>query len=167
MKCELCKKKEAATAVKQQVEGEERELFVCPDCAKRAAASGPLVTSLVEMLLGAALDVQMPEFDTVICPGCGLPRAEFRKRGRAGCATCYETFAREIAPMLRDMQGSDQHVGKVPAREHLRRAREELESELKKAIRAQRYEDAAVLRDRIRKLLEGGTIPPGGAHGAA
>lgn len=164
MKCELCKQKEAATAVKQVVEGEERELFVCPDCAQRA--SGPLVTSLVEMLLGAAMDVQMPEFDTVVCPGCGLPRAEFRKRGRVGCATCYETFAREIAPMLRDMQGSDQHVGKVPAREHLRRAREELEAELKKAIRAQRYEDAAVLRDSIRKLREDGKLPPGGTHGA-
>jgi protein arginine kinase activator len=166
MKCELCKQKEAAAAIKQVVEGEEHELFVCPDCAQRAA--GPLVTSLVEMLLGAAIDVQLPEFDTVICPGCGLPRSEFRKRGRAGCATCYETFARELAPMLRDMHSGDHHVGKVPAREQLKRTRDELEAALKKAIRGQRYEDAAVLRDRIRQLGAGeGKNPPGEHHAAS
>jgi protein arginine kinase activator len=166
MKCELCKNKEAASAIKQVVDGEERELFVCPTCAQRAA--GPLVTSLVEMLLGAAIDVQLPEFDTLVCAGCGLPRSEFRKRGRVGCATCYETFAREVAPMLRDMHSGDHHVGKVPAREQLNRTRAELEATLKKAIRSQRYEDAAVLRDRLRQL-EAGTArtPPGDKHAAS
>ena len=158
MKCEHCKQHKAEVAIKQVVDGEEREFFVCPSCAQRAA--GTLVTSLVEMLLGAAIDLQLPERDTVACPACGLPRPEFRKHGRVGCASCYETFARELAPMLRDMHSGDQHVGKIPAREHVVRTRSELEDALKKAIQTQRYEDAAVLRDRIRNLKETGTSHP-------
>ena len=166
MKCELCKKHKAEVAVKQTVDGEERELFVCPSCAQRAA--GTLVTSLVEMLLGAAIDLQLPERDPLVCPGCGLSRPEFRKRARVGCARCYETFARELAPMLRDMHSGDHHVGKVPVRERVSRTRVELENALKLAIRTQRYEDAAVLRDRIRNLqATEPTPPPGDAHAAS
>ena len=166
MKCELCKKHKAEVAIKQAVDGEERELFVCPSCAQRAA--GTLVTSLVEMLLGAAIDLHLPERDPLVCPGCGLSRPEFRKRARVGCARCYETFARELAPMLRDMHSGDHHVGKMPARERVSRTRAELETALKTAIRAQRYEDAAVLRDRLHNLQATGTPPlPGDGHAAS
>ena len=166
MKCELCKKHKAEVAVKQVVDGEERELFVCGSCAQRTA--GTLVTSLVEMLLGAAIDLQLPERDALVCPGCGLPRSEFRKRARVGCARCYETFARELAPMLRDMHSGDHHVGKVPARERLTRTRSELDVALQTAIREQRYEDAAMLRDRIRNLESAEkTLPPGDSHAAS
>lgn len=166
MKCELCKQHKAESAIKQMVDGEERELFVCTSCAQRVA--GSLVTSIVELLLGAAIDLRLPERDTLACPGCGLSRTEFRKRARVGCAQCYETFARELAPMLRDMHSGDQHVGKVPAREGLSRTRAELETALQKAIRAQRYEEAAVLRDRIRTLPSAGTPPtPGEGHAAS
>ncbi|MEI8243410.1 MAG: UvrB/UvrC motif-containing protein [bacterium] len=166
MKCELCKLKKAEGAIKQVVDGEERELFVCPSCAQRAA--GTLVTSLVEMLLGAAIDLQLPERDPLTCPGCGLSRPEFRKRARVGCARCYETFARELAPMLRDMHSGDHHVGKIPERERASRTRAELETALKSAVQAQRYEDAAILRDRIRNLhAKRPLTPPGDEHAAS
>ena len=165
MKCEICKQQQASVAIKQTVDGEERELFVCTACAQRTA--GPLVTSLVELLLGAAVGLQLPERDTLVCPECGLSRPEFRKRARVGCARCYETFARELTPMLRDMHSGDHHVGKTPARERLCRTRSELENELKSAIRAQRFEDAALLRDRIRNLRATETPPPPGDGHAA
>jgi protein arginine kinase activator len=165
MKCEICKQQKAQVAIKQVVDGEERELFVCSGCAQRTA--GTLVTSLVEMLLGAAIDLQLPARDTLVCGGCGLSRTEFRKRGRVGCARCYETFARELAPMLRDMHSGDHHVGKMPLRERVTRTRAELERELRGAIRAQRFEEAAVLRDRIRKLEAPESVPPPGDGHAA
>lgn len=166
MNCELCQKHKAEAAIKQMVGGEERELFVCPSCAQRAASSQ--VTSVVEMLLGAAIDIHLPERDTLVCPGCGLSRTAFRQRARVGCARCYETFARELAPMLRDMHSGDQHVGKVPARERVNRTRAELDAALKSAIRAQHYEEAAVLRDRIRTLQTAEVpLPPGDAHAAS
>ena len=165
MKCEICQQQRAEVAVKQTVDGEERELFVCASCAQRAA--GTVVTSLVEMLLGAAIDLQLPERDPLVCPGCGLARPEFRKRARVGCDRCYETFARELAPMLRDMHSGDHHIGKMPARERVSRTREELETALKNAVRAQRFEDAARLRDRICKLQAAETTPPPGDGHAA
>jgi protein arginine kinase activator len=151
MKCEMCQQQQAEVAIKQAAtNGEERELYVCRGCAQRSA--GKMVASLVEMLLGAAIDLQLPENDTLVCPSCGLTRSEFRKRGRAGCARCYRTFARELAPMLRDLHSGDHHVGKVPARERVSRTRAELKTALRNAVRTQRFEDAAVLRDRLRKL---------------
>jgi len=166
MKCELCKQQKAEVAIKQVVDGEERDLFVCPSCAQRAA--GTLVTSLVEMLLGAAIDLQLPERDPLVCPGCGLSRPEFRKRARVGCSRCYETFARELAPMLRDMHSGDHHVGKIPSRERVSRTRSDLETALKAAIHDQRYEDAAMLRDRLRNLHATETPPsPGDGHAAS
>lgn len=166
MKCEICKQEGAEVAIKQSVDGVERELFVCSRCAQRTA--GTLVSSLVEMLLGAAVDLELPSRDEATCPGCGLPRTEFRKRARVGCARCYETYARELAPMLRDMHAGDHHVGKLPARERLGRTCTELERALREAVKSQRYEDAALLRDRIRKL-NGKTEenPAGGAHAGA
>ncbi|MFZ4395694.1 MAG: UvrB/UvrC motif-containing protein [Kiritimatiellia bacterium] len=165
MKCELCKQHAAEAAIKQVVDGEERELFVCPSCAQRAA--GAMVTSIVELLLGAAIDLQLPDRDTLVCSGCGLSRTEFRKRARVGCARCYETFARELAPMLRDMHSGDQHVGKVPARERINRTRSELETALLEAVRNQRFEEAALLRDRIRTLQAAASPPPPGDGHAA
>ena len=152
MKCEICKQKRAEVTIRQLVDHEERELFVCPDCAQRSA--GELVTSLVEMLLGATIDLQIPDRDDLVCPGCGMPRAEFRKRARVGCSRCYDTFVRELAPMLREMHSGDRHVGKMPAQERLGRERAKLDAALKEAVRAQHYEEAAVLRDRIRGLDE-------------
>ena len=154
MKCDLCKQNEAEVAVKQAIDGQERELLVCPDCARRAA--GSLVGSLVELLLGAAVDLHLPARDDPACPGCGLARSAFRKSGRLGCARCYEAFARELAPMLRDMQGGERHVGKFPARERLGRDLAELNRALKEAVREQRFEEAAILRDRIRAAAAGG-----------
>jgi len=172
MKCEICKQKAAEVAVKQRESGEEHELFVCQDCARKMESKpvATAVNAVVELLLGAAIDLQLPTREEVRCPGCGLGRAELRKRGRVGCAACYETFARDLAPMLRDMHSGDHHVGKLPARERLGRTRAELETSLAEAIKAQRYEEAAKLRDRIREL-DGGAAsdkPPaaGGRHAA-
>lgn len=161
MKCELCQKLTAEVAIKQVVDGSDRELFVCQSCAQRAA--GTLVSSLVELLLGATVDLKLPERGGAACEGCGLGRAEFRKRGRVGCARCYETFENDLAPMLRDMHGGDRHVGKLPARERLGRKRTELEAALRQAVKSQRFEDAAMLRDRLRDLDRAG----GGGHAAS
>jgi len=165
MKCERCQQHRAEVAIKQVVDGEERELFVCRACAQRTADS--LVTSMVELLLGAAIDLHVPARDAHTCPGCGLSGSEFNKRGRVGCARCYETFSRELAPMLRDMHGGDRHVGKVPRREQETRARADLETALRQAVAAQRFEDAAALRDRLRNLPDKNPFPPAGNDHAA
>ena len=153
--CEKCRKNEAEVAVKQTVNQEERQLLLCHACARKTAEK--LATSVMEMLLDATLDIggRLSAAPEASCPGCGLTRPEFRKRSRLGCERCYEAFARDIDPMVRDMHRGDRHIGKTPASERLARRLSELETDLRTAVKAQRFEDAAVLRDRIRELKAG------------
>ena len=76
--------------------------------------------------------------------------------GGAGCAVCYTVFAAELAPLLPTFGGRLCHAGAVPAGYRTRQERAEraaaLRRELAVAVEAERFEDAAALRDRIREL---------------
>jgi protein arginine kinase activator len=79
--------------------------------------------------------------------------------GKAGCAQCYVTFPDLFNPLIRRIHGDASHNGKVPASAgtelRSRRALEQLRTAMNEAVKLQNYEEAAVLRDRIREL-EGG-----------
>ena len=96
------------------------------------------------------------------CPQCGFSMEDFQKVRRFGCASCYKVFASELAPMLRGMHKGATHVGKVPEgliESHFRIQRiEELQEKLAQAIASESYEEAAELRDEIRKLDETGVV---------
>ncbi|MDD5707725.1 MAG: UvrB/UvrC motif-containing protein [Kiritimatiellae bacterium] len=151
MKCELCHQADAEVAIKQAADGQVRELFVCQACARQAHGQSP-ENLLVELLFGAAFNSGAAEPTESRCPVCGFSRKEYRKRSRLGCAACYEHFARELAPVLRDMHRGSQHAGKVPHREHAAVETERIENDLRQAVETQRFEEAARLRDRLRAL---------------
>ncbi len=157
MLCELCNKAPATVAIKQVADGEVRELFVCDACARKANGEEP-ENLLVELLFGAAFAVGAEVVESR-CPSCGLTHKEFRKLSRLGCASCYDHFARELAPLLRDMHRGEKHVGKVPGRQHQAMARARLEAALRAAVASQRFEEAARLRDELRAL---GAVPAAG-----
>ncbi|MBE3583781.1 MAG: UvrB/UvrC motif-containing protein [Limnochordaceae bacterium] len=126
-----------------------------------------------------------------VCPVCGTSLADFRRTGLLGCAECYEFFDPALQAIYRRVQGSTQHQGKRPASRRaltgetvaasatprpgtetgaVQRATVsspqerllELRAELQDAIRAERYEKAAQLRDQIHTLeakLAGSTNP--------
>jgi protein arginine kinase activator len=90
------------------------------------------------------------------CPGCGLSEQELRQTGRFGCEQCYQTWAGLVNTILGRVQGRTAHTGKVPhsAGVRVRQQRElnGLQEKLEAAIRDERFEEAAELRDRIRVL---------------
>jgi protein arginine kinase activator len=96
------------------------------------------------------------ELEKTRCEGCGLTYADFKKTGRLGCSHCYEAFAASLKGLLRKIHGSNQHLGKIPnmenelfeQRKEIRRLREEM----KRAIKAEEFEKAAALRDRIYEM---------------
>lgn len=98
------------------------------------------------------------------CGTCGYSEREFEKTGRLGCAQCYETFGKYLHPLLRRMHRGDKHVGKTPgseAREVVQRNRlRYLEGEMESAIRRERFEEAAQMRDQIRELRGEQPRPP-------
>ncbi len=116
------------------------------------------------------------------CPKCGLTYDEFAKNGKFGCGDCYETFASKIESVLKNLHGSAKHRGRAPQRLAERTTKltekedntkqdnvkvenkplvdktmeqiDKLNSDIKLAIKEERYEDAAKIRDEIKKLEE-------------
>lgn len=99
-----------------------------------------------------------------LCPGCGATWTQIGLDERVGCARCYATFRSSLAQLLEYVQRAPHHQGKSPraARkrvlrlEHLRQRRDHqlqlLQNRLAEAVRAERYEEAATLRDKIKLL---------------
>ena len=90
------------------------------------------------------------------CSNCGMTYKQFGQSGRFGCSQCYQSFAGQLEPLLRRVQGNSRHTGKAPlrTRESLgyKREIEQLRQELQAAISTEAYEKAAVLRDQIHAL---------------
>ncbi len=170
MKCELCHKADAATAIHKEVDGETQELFVCRECAAAAAGAGknaggtrPAAAAegggmpplpLMGMILDAAFEIvgRAMSMSDQACPACGITRNEYRKRSRLGCPACYEAFAKELDTAIFDLHRSQRHVGKMPRQAKDDMRRRNIEEALAEAVRAQHYEEAIELRDRLRQL---------------
>lgn len=98
------------------------------------------------------------------CSDCGASWTKIAGDERVGCARCYQTFRASLSHLLEHIQATPQHEGKTPraARkralrlEHLRQRRHHqlqlLQGRLSEAVRAERYEEAAILRDKIKAL---------------
>ncbi len=173
MKCEICHLAEAETVIRETTDGAVCERFVCQACARRRQVPSDddaTPSLMVEILLGAAFSLPSAagrhsrvDGETP-CPGCGMTRQEYRKRSRLGCAGCYDHFARELQPVLRDMHRGDRHTGKIPRQARMAAARQRLEAALTEAVGQQRFEQAARLRDELRALGHGPEAPPAGAR---
>jgi protein arginine kinase activator len=96
------------------------------------------------------------------CAKCGLTYEDFKKIGRLGCGACYVSFKGSLAPLLKRIHGSNQHMGKSPSPVSMKELKittklhDELEAakaELTKAVKKEEFEEAAALRDKI-KFLE-------------
>jgi protein arginine kinase activator len=128
---------------------------LCEACAQAKGVTDPGGFSLADLLLKASLN---PEETThgFECPTCGFKPNDFKKLGRFGCPQCYRTFEGMVTPMLDNMHKGTRHVGKVPHKAIERRTLLEriatLEADLASAIKAERYEDAARLRDELAQI---------------
>ena len=87
-----------------------------------------------------------------------------------GCADCYDKFEEKLEPSIRKIHGKTKHIGKFVSysednevkdsanEESVSQEKSELESlqeQMKAAINEQRFEDAAVIRDKIKEIQEG------------
>lgn len=117
------------------------------------------------------------EIKALKCDNCGSTFEDIANTGRLGCGNCYEVFEERLDPIIRRMQGANRHVGRVgkiidskidkkmsneskqkeektnkPKENEKKNQLEKLQEELKQAIKEERYEDAAKIRDEIRKI---------------
>jgi protein arginine kinase activator len=157
MLCDVCKCNDATVFLTQIVEGKMQKVNLCDGCSKEKGVQDPTGFALADLLLGigAAEEIEKGGV-TQKCPVCGYTQADFKKTGRLGCSTCYETFAEGLNSLLKAMHKGTEHVGKVP--ERALRAMEvsdrmrTLNEDLQKAVEEENYETAASLRDQIKQL---------------
>ncbi|HRT82669.1 MAG TPA: UvrB/UvrC motif-containing protein, partial [Oscillospiraceae bacterium] len=90
------------------------------------------------------------------CPKCGSSFEDIAKSGKIGCAECYNTFYEKLLPTRQRIHGRIRHSGKVSeaaCEENKKQSElEKLRCRLNAAVEEQNYEEAAVLRDKIREL---------------
>jgi protein arginine kinase activator len=158
MLCDICKKNKSSVHLTQIVDGKMHKVDLCEACAKEKGIQEATGFSLDDLLVGlGGGDVQpIDSADSTRCPSCGLTHADFKKTGRLGCSVCWETFSSGLAGLLKAMHKGERHVGKVPRKAahtlEISEKIKELTSELEKAVREEKYEDAAHMRDQIRAL---------------
>jgi protein arginine kinase activator len=160
MVCELCKQTQATVHLTEIVNEQMTELHLCEACANQKGAQVESHFGLADLLSGLAdfsKTQEVEEAPVKACPSCGMTYDDFRKVGRLGCAECYTTFRRSLGSLLKRIHGSPIHIGKSPAR-LLKPAKVgkaellELKRKLERAVAEEAFEEAARLRDQIRRL---------------
>lgn len=178
MLCENCGKHEANVRYTQIINGVKKEMALCEECAKEKGISNidfniPInFSSFLSDVFGEYNDSNfLPQFtntNTLKCKKCGLTYDEFINTGKFGCENCYSTFSDKIDYLVKNLHGSTKHIGrrsKYVKQNETEKVNEEKvqkeeskldkkKKELKQAIKDERYEDAAKLRDEIKKLEE-------------
>jgi protein arginine kinase activator len=159
MLCEICNKREATVHLTEIVNDKTTKLHLCEDCAREKGAEMEEHFGLSDLLAGLSdlgANVEPQAMDSVKCPSCGFTYRDFKKIGRFGCGNCYEAFKGQVAPLLKRIHGSDRHVGKIPLMVGKTvkdtRNMQELKMRMDKAIQTEDFEEAARLRDIIKKM---------------
>ncbi len=196
MKCQNCGINDVTVHLRQSINGQTSEYALCSECAEKLGVGGmfadfgsfgsfggmnlfegfpfggSVFSPLLSGMLGGHAAKTLPQ--TRRCATCGSSFEDITKRGKAGCADCYDLFADRLAPSIDRMHNGARHVGKLPgkaaqapapapkaapaeAKESKPAAPqpdtiEVLRAKLKDAIAKEEYEQAAVLRDRIKEM---------------
>lgn len=161
-KCLDCGQK-ATIHLTDIVFNKKSQMHLCEACGRRRGLvpdSSPQakidIQALVQLIVAQNLEKKVPEADSTAlkCPECGLKYGQFRAEGRFGCPHDYDVFRDALLPLLDRIHRAQSHTGKSPngkaAEPAVSETVRELRRRLTAAVAAERYEEAAALRDRIR-----------------
>lgn len=172
--CQNCGKNEANFRYTQIINGVKKELNLCSDCARKLGVDNIDIPINFNSFLGDffndyAESMLLPSFSTsdVNCKKCNMTYNDFINTGMFGCSDCYDAFSSPIDSLLKNLHGTAKHIGrgvringekneKVKPKKTVKDLKkEELESlqkQLEKAVKEERYEDAANIRDKIKEI---------------
>lgn len=162
MTCNICSINEATIHLTEIVNEQMVEVHLCESCAQEKGTDFKTHFNFGDLLSGlSSADSLQPGKKQAYpeCPHCHLSYEEFGKSGRLGCPSCYGAFSALLLPLIKRVQRSTAHVGKKPANlaDTDRSAYDLrlLQERLRKSIEIEAFEDAAKLRDEIKKLETG------------
>ena len=166
MLCQNCGKYEATTHIKRVVNGDTTEMHLCSDCAQHLGY-GDMFSGFglnLDDFFGGFLEDTVQKLSAPTqdkCPKCGNTFEDIVRSGKVGCSECYRMFYDKLLPSIQRIHGRIQHSGKQIAAEAKSKKVEEekptdvlasLKQQLNEAVEKQEYEQAAVLRDKIKEL---------------
>lgn len=156
----VCGQSEATIHLTEIENGEMYEVHLCARCAKEKGVdfkthfgAGKISEVLpnLDSVFGA-----MAKNEVLRCPECGLTSKEFSDTGRLGCAACYKAFSSVLSPLIKRVHRSMHHIGKKPSRISKRDQSiydlRILQDRLRKSVEDEHFEEAAQIRDQIKKL---------------
>lgn len=162
MLCDDCKKRPASMHLTKIINNQKIEKYLCEQCAK---ASGEMpfimeskfsVQDLLKGMFNYGLLDSAPQNAEKSCEHCGMTYSDFSRTGKVGCSQCYTVYGQRLEPIVRRIQGSAIHTGKIPKRAggdiERRQRLKNLRNKLEQHIRLEEYEQAAKVRDEIRNL---------------
>ncbi|MBP7088567.1 MAG: UvrB/UvrC motif-containing protein [Candidatus Omnitrophica bacterium] len=158
MLCDVCHKNIATVHLTEIVDDKIVEMHICQSCAQTKAEELKEHLSIPGFLGGLInQDREGKRKINLKCPACNLTYEEFKAKGKLGCERCYVIFKEQLLPLLKKIHSSLKHTGKAPVQidqKVIVESRiEDLRKRLERAIQLEEYEDAAKLRDEIKKLL--------------
>ena len=149
MLCEKCGKNNATVMYTQIVNGQKSSLNICSACASQESIFDNF---------GSLLSFGTREHSlNTVCPCCSMSLAEFTRRGKVGCGQCYKTFRKQAETMLKKIHGTANHIqDSAPLKEQNKEKEapseiDVLREKLSEAISKENFEEAAILRDKIRE----------------
>lgn len=157
MNCERCSKNSATYHMTAIENNKKTEVHLCEGCAQNAGVGfkfGPSVSDL----LGNIGKRAVGKGNNKKCPTCGITIQQIQQSGRMGCADDYSVFEDEMKVILKGIHGNIIHTGKRPGgqlpdpRIVLEAELIKLRKELDPVVKAEKYEEAAKMRDRIKNI---------------
>ncbi len=183
MLCDNCGKREANVRYSENINGRKKEMHLCEECSEKLGIGNMDFNMPIDFssFFGGLLEDFgtndfMPLFDeikTLKCDNCGYTFEDIVNTGKLGCGNCYNVFEERLDPIIKKIQGSNTHSGRIGKIidsniEKKNSNKEEntnkntnqkeiskidkLQEDLKQAIKEERYEDAAKIRDEIKEL---------------
>jgi len=173
MKCQNCGEHDANFKYTEIINGVKKELNLCEDCARKMGVADlnfnipinfqSFFGDFLNEYDDSAFIPMIATANKLQCDNCNMTYDEFMNTGRFGCSHCYDVFADRIEPVLKRLHGNTKFIGRKasknsePIKEEPMKEISELDNlkkQLKDAIKEENYEQAAILRDKI-KALEG------------
>lgn len=158
MLCEKCGKRHATTHIKTVVNGVVRVYNLCSVCASNSGYANNSLAGMLASMFGEISNNELLNQGTK-CSVCGSSFADIANSGKVGCSECYSVFYDKLLPYLKRVHGSTKHAGKIPNSAPLvvrpnEKTLADLRNELTLLVSEEKYEQAAVVRDKIKEMEE-------------
>lgn len=148
MFCQNCGKNFATRFYKENINGYIKHFALCSKCAENDKKLKTLFN--IPSLDNDFMDFQFLSKQNQaqkVCKNCMTTENDIRKTGRVGCGECYKNFEKILTPYIKKIQGCTTHIGTETSLNSI----DELKKQLKKAIENESYEEAAKIRDEIKR----------------